>query len=198
MTDEKKPNIYERILAVMDDLHYVQKENKKVNNQYSFVSIDGASRAIHPLLVKHGIAMIPSVAEFTIDGNRTTATVTVEFVNAQNPEERIVSTFVGFGIDNQDKGIGKAVSYATKYAILKTFVLETGDDPERDQIDYQTGFINDLEIESLSELIESTGTDLEKFCAHYNLNPLQAMPKNRLEPAVEALTKKKEKVHAVA
>tara|TARA_R100001594_G_scaffold100354_3_gene135004 strand:+ start:1427 stop:2023 length:597 start_codon:yes stop_codon:yes gene_type:complete len=198
MTDEKIPNIYERILAVMDDLHYVQKENKKVNNQYSFVSHDAVTAALHPLLVKHRIVMIPSIVEHTIDGNRTTATVSVAFVNPDEPDDRVVSTFVGFGIDNQDKGIGKAVSYATKYAILKTFVLETGDDPERDQIDYEPGFISDSEIESLTELIENTGTNLEKFCSHYRINNLQAMPKNRLDEAVNALSKKREKVHAVA
>ena len=38
----------------------------------------------------------------------------------------------GYGIDNGEKGPGKAVSYAVKYALLKTFCLETGDDPDRD------------------------------------------------------------------
>jgi hypothetical protein len=31
-----------------------------------------------------------------------------------------------------DKGPGKAVSYAFKYALLKVFCLETGDDPDND------------------------------------------------------------------
>ena len=43
-----------------------------------------------------------------------------------------VETF-GFGIDDQDKGPGKAMSYAVKYALLKTLGLETGDDPDMDQ-----------------------------------------------------------------
>jgi hypothetical protein len=43
-------------------------------------------------------------------------------------------SFFGYGIDNQDKGPGKAMSYAVKYAMLKTFCLETGDDPEKDDI----------------------------------------------------------------
>jgi hypothetical protein len=57
------------------------------------------------------------------------------FINADCPEEKIESFYYGYGIDTQDKGIGKAISYAVKYALLKQFCLETGDDPERDMID---------------------------------------------------------------
>jgi hypothetical protein len=39
----------------------------------------------------------------------------------------------GYGIDDQDKGAGKAMSYAVKYALLKTLGLETGDDPDENQ-----------------------------------------------------------------
>ena len=131
-------NIYQRILAVMSDVAYVQKENKKVNNQYSFVSHDQVSAVLHPVLVKHGIVVIPSVTKWQQDGNRTVADVTVSFVNADNPEDKIDVGAFGYGIDTQDKGPGKAISYATKYAMLKTFVLETGDDPERDSIDHET------------------------------------------------------------
>lgn len=129
-------NIYQRILAVMDELKYVRKGEKTVNNQYRFVSHDAVSEAIHPLLVKHGIAMIPSVQSWKQDGNRTEVDITVSFINADKPEDKFEVRAFGFGVDSQDKGPGKAVSYATKYAVLKTFVLETGDDPEKDSIEH--------------------------------------------------------------
>jgi hypothetical protein len=40
-----------------------------------------------------------------------------------------VETF-GYGVDAQDKGPGKAMSYGVKYALLKVLGLETGDDPD--------------------------------------------------------------------
>jgi hypothetical protein len=59
--------------------------------------------------------------------------MTIRFVNIDEPMDLIdVETF-GFGIDDQDKGPGKAMSYAVKYALLKTLGLETGDDPDMDQ-----------------------------------------------------------------
>lgn len=129
-------NIYQRISAVMADLDYVQKEDKLVNDQYSFVSHDAVSAAIHPLLVKHGIVIVPRVINWTQDGNRTAVDMEVDFVNIDTPEDMITVPSFGFGIDKQDKAPGKAVSYAVKYAALKLFVLATGDDPERDLIDH--------------------------------------------------------------
>lgn len=129
-------NIHQRILAIMADLTYVQKSDKKVNDQYRFVTHDSVAKAIHPLLVEHGVAMIPRVVSWTQNGNRTEAGMEVDFVNADKPEDKVTVPCFGFGIDSQDKGPGKAVSYATKYAVLKLFVLETGDDPEKDMIEH--------------------------------------------------------------
>jgi hypothetical protein len=39
-------------------------------------------------------------------------------------------TLPSHALDNGDKAPGKAISYATKYALLKTFLLETGEDEE--------------------------------------------------------------------
>ena len=147
-------NIYQRILAVMGELHYIQKSDKKVNNQYTFVTHDAVTQAIQPLLVKHGIAMVPSVSGWSQDGNRTAVDVTVSFINADKPTDYVEVRTFGFGIDPQDKGPGKAVSYATKYAVLKTFVLETGDDPERDSIDHvssNTGALVDRAVVALEK-----------------------------------------------
>lgn len=57
----KEMNIYQRINAIMDKVSYVQKENKKVNNQYTFVSHDAVTSAIQPFLVEFGVVAVPSV-----------------------------------------------------------------------------------------------------------------------------------------
>lgn len=135
--EERIKNIYQRINAVMLEVESVQKENKKVNNQYTFVSHDAVAAALHRPMAKHGIVMIPTIAELVQDGNRTSVKMEISFVNADNGDDRINVVSYGYGIDPQDKGIGKAVSYAVKYALLKLFVLETGDDVERSNLDYK-------------------------------------------------------------
>jgi hypothetical protein len=130
-------NIYQRLAEVMKAVGYVQKENKKVNNQYTFVSHDAVTAKLRPALIENGIMPIVTVKHSAQDGNRTEVTILVKFVNIDKPDEIVEVESFGYGIDPQDKGPGKAVSYAFKYALLKTFCLETGDDPERDNIEYE-------------------------------------------------------------
>ncbi len=58
--------------------------------------------------------------------------VVYRFVNIDNPEEYIDIVSYGDGVDSQDKAPGKAMTYADKYALLKAYKIETGDDPDKD------------------------------------------------------------------
>lgn len=130
-------NIYQRLNLVMQEVKAIQKEDKKVNNQYTFVSHDAVARALHDPMVNAGIMMIPTIADLNQDGNRTAAKVNVDFVNIDDSSDRVSVTYWGYGVDPSDKGIGKAVSYAVKYALLKVFCLETGDDVEKHNLEYK-------------------------------------------------------------
>jgi hypothetical protein len=126
-------NIYQRILGVMGDVSYIQKEEKKPGLQYAYVAHDKVAKELHKPLVKHGIAVIPTVKSILQEGEKTTVCLMVAFINVDDPDDRIIIESWGYGYDKMDKGPGKAVSYAYKYALLKTFCLETGDDPDQDQ-----------------------------------------------------------------
>lgn len=45
-------------------------------------------------------------------------------------DDKIMTEAVGMGIDDNDKAMGKAYTYAVKYALLKLFRLRYGDDPD--------------------------------------------------------------------
>jgi hypothetical protein len=121
----------------MSELGYIQKTGitAKEAGGYSFVKHDDVTAAVRPLLVKHGVLCLPSVLDHQRDGNQTTLIVEVAFINTANPEDKAVVRSVGYGIDKQDRGPGKAMSYAVKYALLKAFSLETGDDVEAAAVD---------------------------------------------------------------
>ena len=44
----------------------------------------------------------------------------------------------GTGVDTQDKGIGKAMTYAKKYAILNSFLIPSGEDTDQISSDKYT------------------------------------------------------------
>lgn len=125
-------NIYQRVNAVMEKVSYIQRE-KKQGMQYSITSHDAVTALLRPHLVEQGIVYHPVTLEVNQDGNRTEILMSVRFVNIDDPTDFFDVPSVGYGIDPQDKGPGKGISYGVKYALLKTFGLETGDDPDNDQ-----------------------------------------------------------------
>jgi len=134
---DKKLNVYQRMLCVMNAVEYVQKDGKAGGGlQYSYVSHDAVVGAVRDEMVRFGIIMIPVANEVKQDGNRTEVLATYRIINVDDPSDFVDVQSVGYGVDRQDKGPGKALSYAKKYALLQSFLMATGDDPERDNIDH--------------------------------------------------------------
>lgn len=125
-------NLHQRIAAAMQKVTYIQKE-KKQGMRYSIVSHDAVTAKVRPALLEEGVIYYPVMLTHGQTGNRTDAHIVVRFVNIDDPNDRIDVPSFGYGIDDQDKGPGKAMSYAVKYALLKTLGLESGDDPDEDQ-----------------------------------------------------------------
>jgi hypothetical protein len=125
-------NIHQRLHAAQAKVDYIQKERKS-GMRYSIVSHDAVTAKVRPILHECGVVYYPVGIHHTQHGNRTEVAMSVRFANIDNPEDHIDVPSLGYGIDDQDKGPGKAISYAVKYALLKTLGLETGDDPDLDQ-----------------------------------------------------------------
>lgn len=137
MTKATERNIYQRLHAVMRKVDFVAKGDKKVNGQYSYVSHDAVTAAVRPHLVDEGVIYFPQDLVTQQDGNRTEVHFNVRFVNVDQPTEFLDIPTFGYGIDPQDKGPGKAISYGVKMALLKALGLETGEDVEKDNIDHK-------------------------------------------------------------
>ena len=144
-------NIFQRLNRVMQQVSYVQKE-KKPGMRYSIVSHDAVTNLVRDPLVGQGVIYFPVHLSHTKDGNRTEVELTVRFQNVDDKDDYFDVPSIGYGIDDQDKGCGKAISYAVKYALLKALGLESGDDPDNDQ---ETRFVSTTAIKV------SKSTDLE-------------------------------------
>lgn len=135
----EKMNIYQRINEVRKAIGYVQKD-KAVSTgggSYKAVTHDAVTGMVRDALIKHGVVIVPSVLHAIFHPKEPDAkqrlyeaTYQIEFVNVDDPADRITTQQNAHALDNGDKAPGKAQSYATKYAILKLFNIETGEDEE--------------------------------------------------------------------
>lgn len=129
--DVSNPSLAMRMFNVMKNAKSVTKEAARSGIPYKIVTHNEVNNTIKTEMIRQGIIVIPSVSNHSREGNFTMVSIDMKFMNIDNPEDSYTAQgFVGYGVDPSDKGIGKAISYATKYALLKTFMLEIGDDEE--------------------------------------------------------------------
>jgi len=134
--DGKPLNIYQRINSVQRAIGYIQKD-KDVGGAYRAVTHDAVTALLRKHLIEAGIAVavscITSEFDHKEEGSKQRllrAEYVVSFINIDQPDDKLVVSVIAHALDNGDKAPGKAASYATKYALLKTFLLETGEDEE--------------------------------------------------------------------
>lgn len=144
-------NIYQRMSAVTEELQTVAKNLMVETGKgkgYRAVSERDIIDAVKPLECKHGIYSYPAAREIVDSsmleseseyGGKVTKKSTFfsriktvyRFVNVDEPADFIETTTFAEGIDTQDKGSGKAMTYADKYALMKAYKISTGDDPDQ-------------------------------------------------------------------
>lgn len=132
-------NLFQRINAVRKAIGYVRKD-KAVSTgggSYKAVTHDMVTAMTRRHMIEHGIVSYPVLVESVMiphaEGakqSRYEATYDFHFVNADSPTDNIIVRIQAHAMDNSDKAPGKALSYAKKYAILKLFEIETGEDEE--------------------------------------------------------------------
>lgn len=190
--DVKDWNIFQRIHGIMQDFDYVQKV--KSGMPYKSVSHDAVTKKLQPQLLKYRVICRPYVDHIETQGNQTMAAMVVDFVNIDNPTDVFTVRTFGHGNDTQDKGPGKAMSYAFKYAVLKALCIETGDDPENDSIPTEKGNSVKMVTKTVPEdgLVELIKLQLHKhgkkpadFKTHiqdkYGVSKLSEVPKKHYD-----------------
>jgi hypothetical protein len=128
--------------------------------------------------------------------------LTLTFINPDEPEQSLKVTSHGYGVDNGDKGPGKAMSYAYKYALLKLFCLETGDDPDNDATSSDAVKMPQSQNKTITPAQESTINQMasgkewlvNSLLKKANYNKLSDLPGSRFREFVQALQRDLEKV----
>jgi hypothetical protein len=141
---DKSANLFTRLVRAQADANQIKKDNQaKISSKktgksftYNYVSHDDIAHEARRILTKHGVLFFSTTEDINQTNNRTEIKIKSLFINADNDKEQLESIGYGYSIDDQDKGPGKAYSYAIKYILAKTLLLNTSDDIEQHDIDY--------------------------------------------------------------
>lgn len=179
-------NIYQRINAVMKEIDYIKKDKKVAGGgaNYSAVSHDQVVAMLRESLVKHGIIYYPEQTNSTVlvarDKSKDIAMMLYEgeynihFVNIDDGNDRLTVRIVGHANDNGDKAPGKAVTYATKSALLKVFAIETGENDEsRNYKEPEVVYATQQQISAFYDLLAATSSEENSVMQHACINVLK-------------------------
>lgn len=211
-------NIYEKLLQITSEIKNVNK-NLEVGigkNSYKAVGETDVLSAVKVLEEKYKVYSYPykrevidrAILETEKEYNGTVTRgnqiflrieTTYRFINTEKPDEFIDITTYGDGIDTQDKAVGKAMTYADKYALLKAYKIITGDDPDQqhspDTVQYGTSIKTENKATPKQiEILKKTYIEdnLEKLLKTNEIAKIEDLSATKASEIISKLKKKVE------
>ena len=132
-------NLYQKIVEIRKSVDVFTKDTP--GHKYTYVSGTQVLSKIKNKIDELGIVLEPHVLHDTVKCERinknimVTAEMEYHWVNAENPEERIVVPWVLLGEQNDpSKAFGSGLTYSERYFLLKYLGVPTDDeDPDTRQ-----------------------------------------------------------------
>jgi hypothetical protein len=197
-------NIYQKLVEVRKSVPYLQKESQ--GHQYQYTGSSQVLAAVRAKMDELGLMLICKVLGHNLIEGKTAkgakefmTELDLEFtwINADKPEETVVCPWYGQGVDNSEKGVGKSLTYAEKYFILKTFNIPTDkDDPDSFQEKSETYRkpepINSQEVGTLKtkalEFAGLRGKTIEDVYSALNITNIEALTSKEARELIAKIT----------
>lgn len=179
-------NIFQRMQKITAEVSTVAK-NLEVgfgSNKYRAVSEADILRAVKPIEEKYGVYSYPYDREIVESGTmeregRNGKTIQLylrvktvyRFVSVDDPTSYLDIVSYGDGVDTQDKAPGKAMTYSDKYALMKAYKIQTGDDPDQYASEPQSAVNTQMNQRRMMEqyvLSHYDSENLAKMLDYYN------------------------------
>lgn len=100
---------------------------------YKFTGYDKVIAAVRPALARHGVKVWPTTTKHERVGNLTVLTVSVDFINVDDPADRVSVEMVNYGADKGDKGASKALTNCVREALKKAIGITSEEDDRADE-----------------------------------------------------------------
>ena len=136
--------VFKKLHRVMSEIKSIGKDQKNLSQGFKFRGIDQFVNALHPLLIKNKLIMIPQVVnrqESIIESIKADGKVSKQksvqlimayvFIDVEDGST-YTATIPAEGLDAGDKATNKALSAGLKYTLIQTFMVPTEDMAEAD------------------------------------------------------------------
>lgn len=176
---ETKAELAKAIIKVMQEVIGIDKSMTVGTGQMSYKGVPDqeVKKIIGDAMARNGLTMLPIDIEAKMQVSRWTEEYqgaekqkqsvftevhTKYLLLHESGESQIISGY-GHGVDSQDKGAGKATTYALKYALLYSFLVPTGKIDDADAT-HSDNIENPKKNEAKKQLTNPQAMELLKGC----------------------------------
>lgn len=170
-------NIFKKLLKVRKAVPYLQKEDHD-GGKYAYVSSGAVLSSVRDMMDEEGLLLAVEVLGHTTEAREkayfTELDLRYTWYTPEFPEESFSIAWYAQGVDyGGEKGVGKALTYAEKYFLLKQFNIATDtDDPDavqdrKKQLERDRDNKENMEViqNHIKEVAELTGFAEDKVLA---------------------------------
>ena len=208
-------SLYKKLLEVQKKVIGLGKDKKSFS--YNYVTGSKVLEHIKPILNECGILLkqeVVSVEKERIDykaksGEKSEMLYSVyqkfTWIDTDTGEKD-ENTFFSSGMNDWEKGLGSALTYAERYFLLKYFHIATDEDdidnterkdnelvsldPIIKELKKEELKISQIQIDSIVDLIEKTNSDLKGFLGYFKINEIPEMTAKQAVEGIKMLEKK--------
>ena len=198
--------IYKKLLKVQEQVKGLGKDRRTGKGDYGYEYVTGSKllEYIKPILNQEKLLLkqeITNVEKERIDyrtknGEKSEMLFSVwqkfTWIDTETGEKD-ENSFFASGMNDWEKGLGSALTYAERYFLLKYFHIATDEDdidndnrkPETEKL-----AISQIQTDSIVQLITETKTELKPFLDYFKIKELSQMTATQATQAIKMLEKK--------
>ena len=176
--------------------------------KYNYHTIDGVLDHLRPLLAEEGLVVTYSVtdSDFEKDGQYYTFTKWVEVVITDvETGHQVTGRELAIGIDKNDKGPGKATSYALKTFLVGTFALKGLPDENTQPVNHAQAVdvakgdtVGADEVTALKAKIKALGLDSEKILAFAGVDTIDRIHRSKYREVMHIIEQREKQAKGAA
>lgn len=153
------PNtIARKILKVSQLVGHIDKNGENKHFKFKYQAWDDVLPAVRDACVQVGLAIIPSFRIIDAPQNRVYVQGSFTLYDADDPSaSQYLFEWPGESLNQDDKGVQKAITSATKYALLKLFMIPCADTVDPD----------DEAPQKAKQTAKAAPTDIIKECGDW-------------------------------
>lgn len=178
---------------VQEEIRPIAADASNPHTKSRYASYLALDKALRPIYTKHGFSLSFDTESPAPDMVRVLCYVSHRAGHSRTYKVDMPSDGKGAkGADMMSKthATGAAMTYGQRYLLKMIFNIAVGEDDDGNGANDMTGPITEAQYETIMELVERAGADLEKLVAYFKVDNVKVLPAKQFQNAIAMLNTK--------